>query len=66
MWSNSKPDKNYGKEYKYPHDYEDAVVKQDYLPKKIRNKKFYIPIERGFEREIKKRLNYWKKLKEKK
>jgi putative ATPase len=59
-------DLGYGKDYKYPHDYEDAIVKQEYLPTKIRNKKFYKPIQRGFEREIKKRLDYWRKLKEKK
>ncbi len=59
-------DIGYGKDYKYPHDYEDTFVQQDYLPEKLKIKKFYSPIERGFEREISKRMEYWNKLKIKK
>ncbi|MCK4666427.1 replication-associated recombination protein A [Candidatus Dependentiae bacterium] len=59
-------DIGYGKNYKYPHDYEDTFVQQDYLPEKLKNRKFYFPIERGFEREILKRLEYWQRLKIKK
>jgi putative ATPase len=46
----------YGKGYKYPHDYPQARVKQEYLPSKIVGKTFYHPQDRGFEREIGKRM----------
>ena len=52
----------YGKQYKYPHDYPYAFVKQNYLPDELKNKRFYEPNDVGFEREIKKRLFWWKKL----
>ena len=52
----------YGKEYKYPHDYPYSFVKQDYFPEELSGKKFYKPKEVGFEREIKKRLDWWKKV----
>lgn len=58
-------DLGYGKDYKYPHDYEGAFVNQNYLPDKLKNSIFYTPIDRGFEREIKKRMKYWRKLKNK-
>jgi putative ATPase len=54
----------YGKGYKYPHDFPFAFVKQDYLPEKIKEKKFYKPNDIGFEREILKRLEWWNKLKQ--
>jgi len=53
----------YGKDYKYPHKYENAVVTQDYMPEELRGKEYYYPTERGFEAEIKKRLDRWKSLK---
>lgn len=46
----------YGKGYKYAHDYKDAKVEQEHLPSQIRNSKYYEPTERGFEKEIKKRM----------
>jgi len=46
----------YAKGYKYPHDYPQARVKQEYLPSKIRGKTFYHPHDRGFEREIIRRM----------
>lgn len=46
----------YGKGYQYAHDYKDAKVEQEHLPKEIKNKKFYEPTDRGFEKEIKKKL----------
>ena len=55
----------YGKDYKYPHDYEDAKVEQEYLPKEISNERFYKAKEIGFERDIKKRLEYYKNYKKK-
>ncbi len=57
-------DVGYGKGYQYAHDYEDAFVAQEYLPKAIRNHRFYEPTDRGFEQTIRKRLAYWRHLKE--
>jgi len=45
----------YSRGYLYPHNYPGAWVEQEYLPDKIRNRIFYRPTERGFEKEIKKR-----------
>lgn len=59
---------NYGTEYKYPHDFPNHFVKQQYLPEeivKIKNSKFYTPGQFGFEKEIKKRLSWWEKKKSK-
>ena len=52
----------YGSGYEYDHDAEDAFSGQDYFPEKLGRHKFYDPPERGFEREIRKRLEYWAKL----
>jgi putative ATPase len=46
----------YSKGYKYPHDYPQGRVKQEYLPSKIKGKTFYHPHDRGFEREISRRM----------
>jgi len=55
-------DLGYSKGYKYAHSYEEGYVYQEYLPDQIRGMKFYEPREMGFEREIIKRLKYWKSL----
>lgn len=55
-------DENYGAGYRYDHDEEDAFSGQDYFPEQMGRKQFYNPVERGFEREIKKRLDYWNNL----
>ncbi|MGI6244983.1 MAG: replication-associated recombination protein A [Pseudochelatococcus sp.] len=52
----------YGAGYAYDHDQPDAFSGQDYWPEAIGRKKFYRPVERGFEREIRKRLSWWEKL----
>jgi len=52
----------YGKGYRYDHDEPDAFSGQNYFPEKMGRRKFYEPVERGFERDIKKRLDYWAKL----
>jgi putative ATPase len=52
----------YGDGYEYDHDAPDAFSGQDYFPEKMGRKTFYDPPERGFERELKKRLDYWAKL----
>jgi putative ATPase len=56
----------YGKGYKYPHDYPDHFVEEDYLPENLRGRTYYHPTEQGFEKEIKKRLENWKKKKDQK
>ncbi len=46
----------YGKEYKYPHDYDNHFVDETYLPEKIKERIFYNPSDQGSEEAIKKRL----------
>ncbi len=46
----------YGKEYRYPHDFEGAVTEQDYMPDQLIGKKYYEPAERGFEARLKEYL----------
>jgi len=53
----------YGKGYQYAHNYQDAIDSQEYLPEKIRGRKFYHPVDRGYEQAIKKRLDRWRKRK---
>ena len=52
----------YGAGYEYDHDSDEAFSGQDYFPEQLGRQKFYDPPERGFEREIRKRLDYWAKL----
>jgi putative ATPase len=52
----------YGADYDYDHDAPDAFSGQDYFPEQLGRHQFYDPPERGFEREIRKRLEYWAKL----
>ena len=52
----------YGTGYEYDHDSPEAFSGQNYWPEKIGRQQIYEPVERGFEREIKKRLDYWEKL----
>ena len=52
----------YGSGYEYDHDAPEAFSGQDYFPEQLPRRQFYDPPERGFEREIKKRLDYWAKL----
>jgi putative ATPase len=56
---------DYGKGYKYAHDETDAVADMDCLPENLQGRQFYQPTERGFEKEIKRRLDGWKELKKK-
>ena len=55
-------EEGYGEGYRYDHDEPDAFSGQNYWPDKIGRRKLYAPEERGFEREIGKRLDYWAKL----
>jgi putative ATPase len=52
----------YGEGYQYDHDEPDAFSGQNYWPESLGRKKLYKPVERGFEREIGKRLEYWERL----
>jgi putative ATPase len=51
----------YGTGYEYDHDAEQAFSGQDYFPDALPRQTFYDPPDRGFEREIRKRLDYWAK-----
>jgi putative ATPase len=54
----------YGAGYLYDHDEPDAFSGQDYFPERLGRRTFYEPVERGFERDIRKRLDWWAKLRE--
>ncbi len=53
----------YGKGYQYPHEFEEGIVKQDYLPEELKKSEYYKPKDVGHEKVIKERLE---KIKEKK
>ena len=55
-------DLGYGEGYAYDHDQPDAFSGQNYFPEGMARQHFYRPVERGFEREIRKRLDYWARL----
>ncbi|MCY4396460.1 MAG: replication-associated recombination protein A [Rhodospirillaceae bacterium] len=57
-------DLGYGADYAYDHDAEDGFSGQNYFPDGMARQAFYSPVERGFERDIRKRLNYWERLRE--
>ncbi len=52
----------YGKGYQYDHDTEEGFSGQNYFPEGMKRGRYYLPVDRGFEREITKRLAYWNKL----
>lgn len=52
----------YAAGYQYDHDTPEAFSGQDYFPEEMGRHQFYDPPERGFEREVRKRLDYWAKL----
>jgi putative ATPase len=52
----------YGAGYQYDHDAPEAFSGQDYFPEQLGRRTFYDPPERGYEREVRKRLEYWAKL----
>jgi len=47
--------------YQYPHDHPDGVVDQTYLPEALRDHRYFAPGRFGFEKEIAKRLDWWRK-----
>jgi putative ATPase len=56
-------DLEYGKGYAYAHDEPDAVAPMDCLPASLAGRRYYQPTERGFEKEIRRRLDGWRALK---
>ncbi|MBY0528691.1 MAG: replication-associated recombination protein A [Rhabdochlamydiaceae bacterium] len=56
----------YGKDYQYDHDTPQGFSGQNYFPDELERPEFYEPVERGFEREMKKRLEYFSNLRKKK
>ncbi|MCU0639844.1 MAG: replication-associated recombination protein A [Candidatus Krumholzibacteria bacterium] len=69
LWIRNAPtrlmkDAGFGKGYEYPHDDPDAVSGQEYFPEELKGREYYHPVDRGFEREIIKRIEYWRNLRE--
>lgn len=58
-------DLGYAKGYQYDHDTAEGFSGQNYFPETMERRRFYDPPERGFERDIRKRLDYWDKLRKK-
>src|SRR3546814_16781157 len=52
----------YGKGYAYDHDTDEGFSGQDYFPDGLPRQTFYRPVERGFARDVRKRPEYWEKL----
>jgi len=57
-------DIGYGDGYQYDHATEKGFLGQNYFPENMPREEFYQPVDRGFERDIGKRLEYWKKLRD--
>ena len=57
-------DVGYGEGYSYDHDAQDGFSGDNYWPEEMSAQTYYAPVERGFEREIAKRLEYWDKLRQ--
>jgi len=55
-------EQGYGAGYAYDHDAEDGFSGQNYFPDGMERPRYYQPVERGFERDLKKRLEYFEKL----
>ncbi|SHE94902.1 putative ATPase [Litoreibacter ascidiaceicola] len=58
-------EQGYGDGYAYDHDAEDGFSGQNYFPETMKRGVYYNPVERGFERELKRRLDYFTKLRAK-
>ncbi len=55
-------EQGYGQGYAYDHDAEDAFSGQDYFPESMARESYYDPVDRGFERDLRKRVEYFEKL----
>jgi putative ATPase len=49
----------YGRDYEYDHDHLDGFSGQNYFPEEMERQSYYKPVERGFERELKKRMGFF-------
>jgi putative ATPase len=58
-------DLDYGKGYQYAHNVPEAYIPQEYLPDEVKERDFYQPGDFGFEKEVKKRMEWWAALKAK-
>ena len=56
-------DIGYGKDYSYDHESDEGFSGDNYWPEEMEPARFYEPVDRGFERKIRERLDYWEKLK---
>ena len=56
---------DYGKDYKYAHNFADAYTPQEYLPEKLKEQKFYQPTGSGYEKIIKEQMDIWQRKKDK-
>jgi putative ATPase len=54
----------YGKDYQYAHNFPDHVVKQQHLPEELKTRKYYVPSDSGYEKQIKERLELWQRKKQ--
>jgi len=52
----------YGKDYKYAHNIKEGIAPMDFLPKKLKGRRYYQPTNRGYEKEIANRLNKWREI----
>ncbi|NIN67271.1 MAG: AAA family ATPase [Anaerolineae bacterium] len=50
----------HGEDYKYPHQYPEHFVPQQYLPEELQGRRYYEPSDQGYEKEIKRRLGRWR------
>ena len=57
-------DLGYAKGYKYAHGYSDAFTPQQYLPDELKQRKYYHPSGRGYEKIIRERLDHWRRMRE--
>jgi len=55
----------YGQDYQYAHDHPASTTDMETFPDRLKGRKYYHPGQLGFEREIKKRIDWWEALKEK-
>ena len=55
-------EQGYSDGYRYDHDQPDGFSGQNYFPEQMEREIYYEPVERGFERDIIKRLDYWDRL----
>jgi putative ATPase len=56
-------DLGYGRDYQYSHDFENSYSYQKYFPDKMEERTYYTPSPFGFEKEVRKRLDWWEGLK---